>query len=219
MDSNKLNYIERPTIIGQNNFSVYRPLGLIFPIYKIVEKIIDVRFLLEDCVNKLPGSANLYRKTYNFKELVNVLSKFVTINQLKYGIYTMFNFKIEKRMSQLRYFYVFYDVLYRNYKFNKDKSKKYKRLYSVDLVLYHSMVTFLFPVYAYKFSFDLFKILIDYPKKRNFYLNMVSMVGSFYVFLKLVQLGDLSGDIVMNNTFRKFIFDYKVDFRIIRFYL
>lgn len=209
MDSKKLIYLERPSIMGQSNYSPYRPLALFYPVYKLAEMIFEIQFLLKENRYKLPFPASLPRQVYNFQELENFFLKYLPKDSLKTKIAHYFSSELSSKISALRYGYVFFDIYNRNKKFNKEKTNSYKYLYSLDLALWHSMATFVFPIYAANASFAVFRNFALFPKNRNFYWNFVSVFAAIYAFVHLVKFGDFTADLAMNNTFRRFVYDYK----------
>lgn len=210
MDNQKLSYLDRNFIWGHNNFSVYRSLGLIYPLYKLFESTIDVRYLCSESPFKIPGSPHLFRNTYNFKEIIDYLSKFYNPEAIKASLLKAYSHDIAGKIASLRHVYVLYDIYNRNCKFNKGKSTSYKFMYSTDLALWHSMATFAFPLYSIQLCHSLFLFLINFKANRNIFLNTFGLFASFYVFFNLVKLGDITADFIMNNTFRKFVYDYKL---------
>ncbi len=211
MDSKKLNYLERPYIMGQSNFDQYRNLAFLYPSYKLIEMIFDIKYIFKEQRIKLPFPGSYPRMEYNFKELEKYLLNRFPKDVLKNKISNFFSNEVGNKLSLTRYAYVLFDIFYRNQKFNKNKSLSYKFLYSFDLALWHSMATFAFPLYASLFSFGIFKMIISIPKNRYFTLNVVSAFASLYSFLYLVKVGDFTADLVMNNTYRKIVFDYKIN--------
>jgi len=211
MDSKKLNQIETPYILGQNNFSPYRNLAFFYPSYKLIEMIFEIQFLFKNITFIRPTPASAPRIDYNFKEIEQLLLNYYPKNILDDKISHAFSTEVANKIKAFGYAYVLFDIYNRNVKFNQNKSRSYKRLYSLDLALWHSMATFVFPLYAAKYSFSIFHFLIHIPKNRYFPLHIFSIFASFFAFFHLVKIGDCAADIVMNNTFRKYVFDYKKD--------
>jgi len=199
--------------MGQSNFAPYRSLALFYPTYKLAEIIFDIQYLIKGNRNLIPSPTSIPRNVYNFQELENFLLKNLANNKdlLKNKLSNYFCSEFSNKLSALRYGYVLFDIYYRNQKFNYEKPKFYKYMYSLDLALWHSMATFVFPIYAANASFSVFRNCALLPKNRSFYWNVASVFIGFSAFLYFVKFGDFVADFVMNNTFRRLVYDYKVE--------
>lgn len=212
MDSKKLNYIERPYIMGQSNFAPYRPLALFYPICKLAEMIFEVPQRLKELSKPIiPTLVAVPKLAYNFQEIEYFLLKYLPKELLRDKLSHYFSFQVSTKITALRYGYVLFDIFYRNKKFNKEKTKSYKFMYTLDLALWHSLATFIFPIYSAKASFAVFRNLSLIPKNRNIYWNFFSIIAGLNAFVNFIKFGDFTTDFMMNNTYRRFVYDYKIE--------
>ena len=208
MESKQLNLINYPILEGHNNQFPIRYLGLIHPFYKYLNFSLDINFLkVERGIKFL--SPNHYKNTYLFNDLISVASKYFHREKIINFLLNTFNKENEKILKRLPYAFILYDVYYRNLKFNKEKSFSYKLKFSTDVVLYHTMATLYFPYKAYKYSNLFFLMVSTSLKNPSIYLNILGFISGVYLFFKIVKFGDIASDYVMNNTFRKFLYDYR----------
>lgn len=208
MDSKQLNLIEQPILTGHNNYFPYRSLGFIYPIYQYLNTSLDINLLkVESGIGNL--STNYYRKSNNFAELISSASKYFQREKIINFLISTFNKENEKIIKKLPYAFIIYDIYYRNLKFNQEKSYSYKLKFTLDVALYHTMATLYFPYKAFRCSNLLFFTVSTSLKNPSIYLNVFGFAAGFYLFFKIVKFGDIASDYIMNNTFRKFVFDYR----------
>lgn len=218
MDLNKqLNPIQQPILEGHNNNFLFRDLGLLHPIFKYLKYSLDVNHL-----QKVSGlrvfSPNFYGKNpYAFNDLISFGTRYFQREKIQNFLINFFSKENDKIFKGLPYLYIIYDIQYRNMKFNKEKNFIYKFKYSTDLALYHSMATLYFPYIAYKYANGAFYFVANSMKRNTLFMNFLGLFVGFCLFFKIVRLGDITSDFVMNNTYRKFIFDYRNGQRIISF--
>lgn len=209
MESKKLNMIERPYIMGQSNYAPYRPLMYFYPLYKFSELVLDIQYVLRDYRIQVPPPASKPRLVHNFQELENFLLRYFPKEAIREKLAYYVSPGISIKINALRYFYVIFDIYNRNKKFNKEKSKSYKIMYTLDLALWHSLATFVFPVYSANISFAIFRSFSLIPKNRSFNWNCFSVLIAVYAFVYLIKIGDFTADFIMNNSFRRFAYDYR----------
>jgi hypothetical protein len=108
--------------------------------------------------------------------------------------------------------YIVFDIIYRNCKFNNNKSNEYKLYYTLDLLIYHSVATFTLP---YMF-FGLFTKNIvprcSILTRRRIPLIFISTLIYFGFTALLIKGTDILSDALLDVTYRKYIFDFKKDF-------
>jgi hypothetical protein len=208
MESRQLNLIKVPILEGHNNNFPIRSLGLIHPFYKYLNFSLDINFLKVETGIRF-NSANHYRNTYIFNELISFASKYSQREKIINFLINIFNKENEIIIKRLPYAFILYDVYYRNLKYNKEKSLSYKLKFSTDVILYHTMATLYFPYKAYKYSNSLFLFVSTSLKNPSIYLNILGFAAGVYLFFKIVKFGDIASDLLMNNSYRKFVFDYR----------
>jgi hypothetical protein len=206
--SKQLQLIKRPILEGHNNNFSYRSLGLIHPLYKYFNYALDINFLKVEA-GKRYLSPNHFRSTYNFSEVISLGSKYFQRESITNFLINTFSKENEKILKRLPYLFILYDINYRNIRDNKEKSLCYKLKFSTDVALYHTMATLYFPYKALKYSNSVYYMCSNFLKNPSILMNALGLFAGFYLFFKIVKFGDIASDYVMNNTFRKFVFDYR----------
>jgi len=112
--------------------------------------------------------------------------------------------------------YIMFDVIHRNRKYNKNKSFKEKALYTTDLLLFHSFATFLFPLYLSGFMANFFPKAFGFFVRSKFPLMFLSVAAFLGAGSIAVKASDIFTDIILDNTFRKFVYNFKEDSNLIQ---
>ena len=105
--------------------------------------------------------------------------------------------------------YILFDIIHRNRKYNKNKSYKEKALYTTDLILFHSFATFIFPLCIYKFLANFFSKSFGFIVRSKFPLMFLSLVSFLAAGAVAAKTSDIFTDMILDRTFRKFVYNFK----------
>jgi hypothetical protein len=109
-------------------------------------------------------------------------------------------------------FYVAFDVIYRNLKYNKNKSNEYKLKYTMDLLLFHSVATYILPYLLIgRFTKSLPRIT-GLICRRRIPGQILMFMGYAGILGFVVKGSDIVTDYLLDKTFRKYCFDFKKEF-------
>jgi hypothetical protein len=110
-------------------------------------------------------------------------------------------------------YYVIFDLVFKNSKNNTGKSSEYIKWYTCDLLLFHSISTFILP-YIFFFNMNqnsLGKYCSLITRRRVPLTLMCACVAAAKV-LMIIKISDILTDILLDMTFRKYVYDYKKQF-------
>lgn len=108
--------------------------------------------------------------------------------------------------------YVVFDVIYRNLKFNNDKPMEYKLKYTLDLILFHSVATFILPYLLIRRFTKYVPKITSLICRRRIPGQILIFIGYFAVLGFVVKGSDIVTDYLLDQTYRKYYFDFKKEF-------
>jgi hypothetical protein len=174
-----------PFYPGHNNHQNYRILGFLPYVIMGYETIKFNVFMLVRY--KYPGSG--LKRIVPFREIPNTI-KFPFIFSLP--------------------FYLVFDVIKRNRKYNKNKSFKDKAIFTTDLILFHSLATVFFPLLYTRLFSNFFPKAFGFFIRSKFPLMFLSTTAFVGTGAALVKCGDVATDYLLDNTFRKFVYNLNI---------
>ena len=164
------------------------------------------------------GFLDLFSAGYNkTTSLAHMYSRFRIPTNYKYSS-SKFDKIDPTTMKFLKYgwlLYVAIDAIIRNKKYNSEKSSEYVNFYTADLIIFQA-ISCILAHKAFKFNYiSQFAKFISFFIRRKWPMTLIVSVFSAANIMLYIKISDIFSDIIMDITFRRYVFDFKKDFQLL----
>jgi len=106
-----------------------------------------------------------------------------------------------------------FDLVYRNIKYNSNKPIEYILGYSLDLLLFHSLASLALPLMAVNATANFFPVFWSkLTGRRRLPILILSSISMVCVAPLQIKGIDIFSDLILDLSFRKYVFDFKKQF-------